>query len=149
MDLQIVQQLARDLMDSHGLGQWNLTFDRARRRAGMTRYNDRVISLSRTLMQLYDEQQVRDVVLHEIAHARVGTGHGHDAAWKEEARRLGTPDRASITDGPRAPAPYVGRCPNGHQTERFRLPLGERSCAVCSKSFDRRYLLEWQRVDGS
>ncbi len=147
MDLQIVQQLARVLMDSHGLEQWDLVFDRARRRAGMTRYNDQIISLSRPLMQLYDEKQVRDVVLHEIAHARVGTGHGHDEMWKKEARRLGTPPRASITEGPRAPAPYVGRCPNGHEVERYRLPRGVRSCATCSKIFDHRYLLTWYRVN--
>ena len=146
MDLQIVQQLARGLMDSHGLEQWDLVFDRARRRAGMTRYNHRVISLSQPLMQLYDETQVRDVVLHEIAHARVGTGHGHDATWKKEARRLGTPARASISEGPRAPAPYVGRCSNGHEVERFRLPRGARSCATCSKTFDSRYLLTWYRT---
>lgn len=149
MDLQIVQQLARGLMDRHGLEQWGLVFDRARRRAGMTRYQEQVISLSRPLMQLYDENQVRDVILHEIAHARVGTGHGHGAVWKQEARRLGTPPRASITEAPRPPAPYLGRCPSGHEVERFRLPRGARSCATCSKGFDRRYLLTWYRISAA
>ncbi len=111
---------------------------RTRRRAGMTKYGDQVISLSQPLMSIYNEKQVRDVILHEIAHARVGSGHRHDEVWKKEARRLGATPRASIKEGPSAPAPYVGRCPNGHEVQRYRLPRGARSCATCSRAFDER-----------
>ena len=96
MDLLHVHKLARGLMDTHGLEQWGLVFDRARKRAGMTKYGDQVISLSQPLMSIYNEKQVRDVILHEIAHARVGSGHRHDEVWKKEARRLGATPRASI-----------------------------------------------------
>ena len=143
MDLLHVHKLARGLMDTHGLEQWGLVFDRARKRAGMTKYGDQVISLSQPLMSIYNEKQVRDVILHEIAHARVGSGHRHDEVWKKEARRLGATPRASIKEGPSAPAPYVGRCPNGHEVQRYRLPRGARSCATCSRAFDERYILTW------
>ena len=32
---------------------------------------------------------IRDTLLHEIAHAIVGPGHGHDALWQTAARRIG------------------------------------------------------------
>ena len=32
---------------------------------------------------------IRDTLLHEIAHAIVGPGHGHDAVWQTAARRIG------------------------------------------------------------
>ena len=39
---------------------------------------------------------VRDTILHEIAHAIVGPGHGHDAVWQTAERRIGcTPKRCS------------------------------------------------------
>ena len=85
-----VLALARSLMATHGLEDWELDLDRARRRAGQTDHARRRITLSRHLMRLYDEAEVRETILHEIAHARVGASHGHDAVWRAEARRIGS-----------------------------------------------------------
>lgn len=134
---------ARHLMDRHGLAAWTLSFDRAKKRAGITNFSHNAISLSAPLMAIYTPDQVRDVILHEIAHARVGAGHAHDAVWKAEARRLGAHPRASISDGPHVPAPYVGICPRGHRIERFRRPTRPFSCARCSRTFDPRFLFTW------
>ena len=49
MDMPAVAALARELMDAHGLNEWGLRFDRARRRAGRGapyRTLRRVIALS-------------------------------------------------------------------------------------------------------
>ena len=114
MDMPAVAALARELMDAHGLNEWGLRFDRARRRAGMTSFSDSTISLSRVLMPLFDEDDVRGTILHEIAHAIVGPDHGHDSVWKATARSIGAPDRARLTGsaGRRAsdPAPNAAEC---------------------------------------
>ncbi|MDO4889001.1 MAG: SprT-like domain-containing protein [Actinomycetaceae bacterium] len=146
MELPAIAELARLLMDRHGLDGWSLRFDRARRRAGLTRFDDRTISLSGVLLPLYSEQQVRDVVLHEIAHALVGPRHNHDATWRAQARQIGAPPRATLVDAPQAPATWIGRCPNGHEVPRYRRPSGQRSCGKCSKSYDPRFTLTWHRV---
>ena len=52
-------------------------------------------------MRLYDEAEVRETILHEIAHARVGASHGHDAVWQAEARRIGSTGRRLVD--PHAP----------------------------------------------
>ena len=60
MHLPDVLDLARALMATHGVEDWELGLDRARRRAGQTDHARHRIPLSRHLMGLYDEAEVRD-----------------------------------------------------------------------------------------
>ena len=110
-------------MARHGVGDWSLGWDNARTRAGMCRYNTRTISLSRPLMALYEREQVREVVLHEIAHALVGAKHNHDAVWRAKAREIGsTGARALPVDSPRPPAPWVGQVVPPRQVNVMHAP---------------------------
>ncbi|MDO4901200.1 SprT-like domain-containing protein [Actinomyces sp.] len=144
MDLPEVLPLARLLMAEHGVGDWSVCFDRARRRAGQTDHSRRRITLSRHLMALYDEAEVRETVLHEIAHARVGAAHGHDAAWRAEAHRLGASgERLVSSRTPRVPGRWVGTCPAGHTVDRMRRPALPCSCSRCARGFNAAHLLSW------
>ena len=43
-------------------------------------------------------EEVRDTILHEVAHALVGPGHGHDTVWKATAAQVGArPQRRGRT----------------------------------------------------
>ncbi|QKD79020.1 SprT-like domain-containing protein [Actinomyces marmotae] len=149
MDPHDALALARELMDAHGLGDWGLALDRARRRAGQTDHARRRITLSRALMALYSPSEARETILHEIAHARVGPAHGHDAVWVAEARRLGASGRRLVApDAPSLPGRWVGICPVGHTVNRMRRPRRPMSCARCSRRFDPAHLLNWE-LDGS
>jgi len=145
VELWDVQALAMALMREHGVaGEWHLGWDHARRRAGMCRFQTRTITLSRHLMELYEPHHVREVVLHEIAHALVGPAHNHDAVWRAKAREIGSSgSRALPADSPRPPAPWLGRCPRGHEYQRYRRPQVQGSCSRCSARFDPRFLVEW------
>lgn len=148
MDIPAVLALARALMEEHGVGDWDLSLDRARRRAGLTDYARRRICLSRALMSLYDEAAVRETILHEIAHARVGPGHAHDAVWRAEAQRLGASGRRLMPrDAPTLPGRWVGTCSAGHTVTRMRRPTTPLACARCSRRFSVEHLLEWS-LDG-
>ena len=139
-----VARLARGLMAEHGLSGWTFRLDRARRRAGLCRHDAREISLSVLLTALYDEADVREVVLHEIAHALVGARHGHNAVWRATARRIGSTGRRLVREGsPEVEGDWVGRCPAGHRVTRFRRPQRPQACGRCSPVFDRRFLLSW------
>ncbi|MDO4243084.1 MAG: SprT-like domain-containing protein [Actinomyces sp.] len=145
MNLPDVLDLARMLMERHGVGDWELGLDRARRRAGQTDHRRRRITLSRHLMALYEEAEVRETVLHEIAHARVGATHGHDAVWRAEARRIGASgERLVSQEAPRIEGSWVGTCPAGHVATRMRRPAAPLSCAVCSRRFSLANLLSWR-----
>ncbi|HIZ34771.1 MAG TPA: SprT-like domain-containing protein [Candidatus Ruania gallistercoris] len=145
MDLTGARELARGLLDEHGLHQWSLAFDSAKRRAGLCRYDTRTISLSRHLTALYSADEVRETVLHEIAHALAGPKARHGPAWRQVAWEIGaTGHRCVAADAPTVPAPWVGMCPAGHRHERFRRPTRPMSCTRCRPGFSVDHLVHWR-----
>lgn len=137
--------MARRLMDQYGLSGWVLTFDRAKTRAGICRADRRQIGLSRVLTGLHGEAEVRDTVLHEIAHALVGVEHGHDAVWRARARSIGCSGaRCLPASAGVLPGRWRGVCPAGHETTRHRRPVRVASCGACSRTFDSSAVLRWQ-----
>ena len=144
MDLRAALVLARALAAEHGLHDWSVTLDRAKTRAGACRFAHRQISLSAPLTRLHTEAEVRDTILHEIAHAHVGPRHGHDEVWRATAVRIGcSGERCVSPDAPRVEGAWLGTCPAGHTRHRHRRPQRPQSCAVCSPVFDVRHLLAW------
>jgi predicted SprT family Zn-dependent metalloprotease len=136
--------LARRLMNQHGLRDWALVFDNAKTRAGLCRPAQRQLGLSRPLTELHSEGEVRDTILHEIAHALVGTEHRHDAVWRAKAREIGcTGDRCVSSDAGQLVGDWTGRCPSGHTVTRHRRPTRATSCSSCSPQFDPEALIEW------
>ena len=91
-----IAALARELMDKHGLGDWTFAFLEAERRLGDCNYRDRVIRVGRTHALDAGEAEIRDTILHEIAHAIAGPEAQHGALWKATARRIGATPRANV-----------------------------------------------------
>ena len=127
--------LANKLMDAHGLVGWRIKFDHARRRAGQCDYTNKTISLSRLYVRHADIDQIRDTILHEIAHALVGPRHGHDSVWRQKAREIGcTAKRCHSLSF--AQAKWVMACPNGcFSVERHRKKSGL-VCATCKSEVE-------------
>ncbi|CAN5567430.1 hypothetical protein BH11ACT8_BH11ACT8_30430 [soil metagenome] len=144
MDLRDAFALAEDLLEHHGLGEWTVVYDSAKRRAGICRFGPREIGLSAPLTALHDEAEVRDTVLHEIAHALAGPQHGHDATWRRIAVRIGcTGERCVSSEAPRVEPAWLGVCPAGHSVGRHRRPERVMACAQCSARFDLAHVLGW------
>jgi hypothetical protein len=104
--------LLQQSLIEHGLSDWTGGLDNARRRFGMCNFSKKHISLSRPLCELNDETEVRDTVLHEIAHAlawkRHGKNCGHDKRWKAICVEIGARPQACYDDGVVQPtAPWV------------------------------------------
>ncbi len=100
---------AERLMSRHGLTGWSFQFEDASKRAGVCVFGLNVIGLSRLYCLHATDRQVRDTILHEIAHALVGPKHNHDAAWKAVARSIGCAgDRCHKVEF--APPRYIARC---------------------------------------
>jgi predicted SprT family Zn-dependent metalloprotease len=142
VDVRDALVMARELVAEHGLDGWTVVLDRAKTRAGVCRADRREIGLSGPLTALHEEAEVRDTVLHEIAHALVGPRHGHDAVWRATARRIGcSAERTS--SAPRPPGPWTGTCPAGHTATRHRRPTRVVACARCGPGFDPANVVSW------
>ncbi len=133
MQHQEAAELAAALMARWGLEGWRFEFDHAVRRFGHCRFEARTISLSRHLVALNELDLVRDTILHEIAHALVGPGHGHDAVWRQKCLEVGAkPQRCGRADMPEGR--WLARCGGcGAGFHRHRRPLrpGGWFCRAC------------------
>ena len=67
-----IEELARGLMRRYGLAEWEFAFNRRKRSLGLCRYTLRRIELSSHFALAHDATEVRDVILHEIAHCARG-----------------------------------------------------------------------------
>jgi predicted SprT family Zn-dependent metalloprotease len=136
MNLFAARHLARTLMQQHGLRDWQFRFDHARRRFGSCRYRSKLITLSKPLTFLNSEEQVRDTILHEIAHA-LTPGDGHGWRWKAACRKLGADpkrcyDEEEVVAPPRRVARYQMGCARcDWWVDRHRLSRRNLVCRQC------------------
>lgn len=145
MEIDRARRMATDLMREHGLVGWRLVFDNARTRAGVCRSHSREIGLSRLITPLHSEAEVRDTVLHEIAHALVGPQHGHDGVWRAKARAIGCSGMRCVPEGAaQVPAAWTGRCAAGHEFRRHRRPTAVLRCVRCSRAGLLDTVVEWR-----
>lgn len=144
-DLDRVRHWAHALIRLHLDPEWSFGFDHARTRAGSCRYREKKITVSRHLAARFDDDEIHQVLLHEVAHALAGHAAGHGAAWRAVADELGYVG-GRTHDGPTATelARWVGECPAGHVHHRYRRPARALACAKCSRRFERRNLIRWR-----
>ncbi len=88
--LNSIQKMAEELIEKHlaGFG-WTFKWDRAKRRMVYCRYLPKKISLSSILVFNATKEEIRNTILHEIAHALAGYEAGHGYKWKRTARSIG------------------------------------------------------------
>lgn len=148
MTIAAAHKLARTLMREHGLidKDWNFYFDRSVRRFGCCNHSRKTISLSQKLTELNDEPEVRDTILHEIAHALVGSKHGHDRFWRMKCIQVGaTPKRCyDNTKVIQPPKKYIATCPDcSYQYKRHRVTKRANFCGACYRKSEKPSRLEW------
>jgi len=163
MDLRRAEELALELMTKHGLrhssfavpgGAWKFRFDGARKRYGCCDYGARTISLSRHLTAINPEEQVRDTILHEIAHALVPSRHGHDRVWRRMAISIGCSGiRCAVGAEKLQTGGYVGKCPGNHPHRKFRRVRVQYACRHCTEAAGKRgfhpeFLIVWRKSPG-
>ena len=141
----LVRKLAETEMGKHlDMSVWRFGWDSAKRRLGVCKYAEKLISLSRYFVDLHSLDEIHQVILHEVAHAIAGSNAGHGKKWKDTATKLGYRHKKISGDEiGNATAKLVGTCPNGHVNYRHRKPKTPLSCGKCSSRFDSRYLITW------
>ena len=145
------KDLAHQLMTEYGLTDWTFAFNSNKRRAGVCRYpfagRAGRIELSRQYVLRNPADEVRDTILHEIAHALVGPGHGHDDVWKAKCIEIGARPERCYDDTVVMPKgkwrATCGGCKKEFDRHRRPRRLTGWSCGRCGKE---RGALVWKAV---
>lgn len=146
MNAATAQHMARNLMNQHGLTGWTFGWSRAKTICGQTNYTRRTIVLSAHYVAHNGEAKVRNTILHEVAHALVGSRHGHDSVWQRKAREIGC-DGKRCTAAEMPKGEWEPVCPDGCVTStRFhRAPLRVRACNRHGGTFRPEYVTKWAK----
>ena len=168
MKLSDAKQLARKLMDEHGANDVPLIISGGKRQLGVCSFKAKAnptldivndilgyrrpnrkerlknaicvgIKLSRYLVDLNDENEIRETILHEIAHFLVGPVHGHDAVWSKKAIEIGCNGNTYTKTAKMPEGRYKAVCDCGkvytkHRKGKNVLKANHWRCGICKKS---------------
>ena len=135
MELSDVQLLADRLLNEHELFEkgWSFIFDRAKRRAGSCKFSKKEITLAKAYAEQVDFKEIKNTILHEIAHALVGPKHGHNEIWKQKALEIGCDAERChyvVFSKPRYKLTCTNRC---FEVARYRVSKKILQSRICSK----------------
>lgn len=90
LDRNAASKLCRAELDKYGLTDWGvrLTTDLNKPFLGLCTYKDKCIILNAHHIDIHPDLEVKDTILHEVAHA-LCPGQGHNEVWAKKARELG------------------------------------------------------------
>lgn len=141
-------RLARTLMNQHGLSDWNIKWSRAKKTHGLCQYSTKTLTFSAVAFAHIGEEEVRNTILHEIAHALAGASAGHGYKWKQIHREIGGTGAQYVTRTASAtiPTAWTSECSKGHKgSGQHRAPLRVKACAKCSSVWRPENILTWKK----
>jgi predicted SprT family Zn-dependent metalloprotease len=142
--------LARQMMSLHGLSDWEFGLNSNVRRAGVCHFPTGLtpgrIEISAHFAECNSDEEIRDTLLHEIAHALVGPGHGHDSVWKAKCLEVGAKPIRCYGENVEMPkGAWRATCPSCEtEYDRHRRPSKRMGwyCRPCGKM---RGMLIWHK----
>ena len=150
MTLKDIENIVDELFKKHKIYElgWVFKWDNAQRRYGCCHFDSKRITLSKHLNVRRKEKNIKNTILHEIAHILAGYENGHNEVWQKIAKKIGcSANRTSLDIKPYFK--YKGECPScGNISFRHRLPKSKRvSCAKCSPKFNDKFIFNWKIND--
>ena len=138
MNLQEAKLLAELWLEHHDLKDWKIAFDKAKLRFGKCVYREKIIYLSQYLVLLNAEKDVEETILHEIAHALVGQGQGHNYIWRAKANAIGcSSNRCFSAEIVQPQGKYKAVCNTcGAVSHKHRMPRKKIACIKCCKQYN-------------
>lgn len=121
MEAHEVATLARTHMDQHGLEGWFIKIVNVFGVAGRCVYSRRTLEFNAKWCAVASDLDVKNTVLHEIAHALVGPGRGHDYIWHARFLSIGGNGETRASDhGLNATKRFVVQCVDGCENLGYR-----------------------------
>lgn len=126
MEIEAAYQLAVELIEEH-LGhldnKWKLNLNKHHSALGRCDHSRNLIELSVYFIQYNEAKDVREITLHEIAHALAGCDVGHGKEWADQCRRLGIEPIVTYHDMKMPEGKWVATCKKcNQQYNKHRKP---------------------------
>lgn len=141
-----------NLLSTNGLRGWHTETFGGKTTVGLCVPSQRLIKLSKKMLEVSPDAYIMDTIYHEVAHA-LTPGHRHDAVWKATAQGLGGSgeqysDREEYS---KFDSKWVGICMCDSATPFFRFGFKRvYSCNKCSSPlYIRRRDGETTKLPGS
>lgn len=133
---------------AHDLDGWTPDIGSATNSFGRCIHSSKIIRISLPLARLNPDQIV-PTILHEIAHALVGPGHGHGRVWQRKVVEIGG-SAERCWEGESPPPRWVGTCPTCGETyprQRLTARTRESACSRCCRGrYNLIHQLTWKKV---
>lgn len=141
MKEEFVKKLVHFLFKKYNLEGWNFAFDDRKRIIGHCIYSKRTIYLSRNFVRLNNLLHIKATLLHEIAHALVGSGYGHRGLlWKQTCKQLNISSRYYYSNNIILEYKWKGTCPRCKKEWKRHRRVANGFCPVCNKK------IKWERI---
>lgn len=115
MNKQEITALALSLVSKHLPSDWKFEWNNRKAALGLCNYTKKTIYLSKYFLGRVDHEELKDTILHEIAHALafIRYGHrGHGIKWKVCCVEIGAkPQRCYGGEVKNEDAQYTVKCP--------------------------------------
>ena len=148
MNLLLASNLAKNLMRQHNLfkSYWQFDWNKKKNSLGTCSYSKKIIFLSKKIVPCLKENEVKDTILHEIAHALVGSGQGHNQVWKSKAIEIGCNGYRCADVDLSSIAKYKAICKNCGQTHTVNRRKKRLSWCKCEGNrFRQEMSLIWKQ----
>ena len=112
MQKKLAEQFAAEKLLEHKLTQkkWIFSWNTRKKAVGLCNYKRKIIFYSEEFFKISTEAQFKDVILHEIAHALVGPGNGHNEVWKKMCIKIGAKPERLCQGIKLVPYKYSAKC---------------------------------------
>lgn len=134
-------------MTKYGVTDFKFEWSDAKDLFGWCSNSQKIIKLSRVLVELNDEAQVTDTILHEIAHA-LTPGCAHNEIWRRVAKAIGA-NGERCYDGAEVETPvakWTAKCPECGFTLQRHMRNKRLFCSDCHKKhgrFAKSFQFKW------
>jgi hypothetical protein len=145
-----ITDYVNELFNKYNLYDWSFNFDNAKRRFGLCSYRRKLITISKPLSMVNKKEIIIDTILHEIAHAIIGSGYGHNHIWVRKALEIGCSGKRCYGREVITPSKkWIATCPNCKRViERHRkintLACGRCCKRYCNNRYDDNYKFNWK-----
>lgn len=131
-ELKTLYDFTERALERAGLDGWRVAFNNRKTALGTCRFRDNTINFSTHHLKAQSLETMRDVALHEVAHAIAGPGAGHGPEWKEAACNLGARPERIAANAEKLQSKMCLKCPScKKEINAWRRPRRASSCAAC------------------